>query len=364
MIFEEAHKYRVALSMAEKIGSVRAKQLIAYCGSAEAVFKSSKRALLKIPGISDVLVKSLKASTLEKAEVELEFMKVNNINLLFYLEDEYPSRLKPYEDAPICLYYRGNADLNSRKHVSIVGTRTPTDRGKWTCEQMIEDLSNYDINVISGLAYGIDAAAHKASLKFGLPTIGVVAHGLDRIYPSVHKTIAAEMLDTGGLLTEFPSGTNPDRDRFPARNRIIAGISDAVIVVESKKSGGSMITANFANDYNKDVFAIPGRIKDEYSQGCNRLIKEHKAFLLDSAEELIKMMRWEKKNEKEIQRSLFFDLNRDEQKIVDLIKVGVDDIDGLANNLEGKPSELAVKLLELEFKGVIKPIPGKRYMCL
>ena len=362
MDFHETTKYRIALSMSEKIGSVRAKQLIAYCGSAEAVFNESKKALLKIPGISNGLVSKLHQTDFERVEAEIAFIKKNDIQVLFYLDDDYPLRLKQYEDAPVCLFYKGNAALNGRKHISVVGTRTPTDRGKWICEKLVEDFSKYNINIFSGLAYGIDAAAHKASIKFGLPTIGVVAHGLDNLYPSVHKSLAKEMLENGGLLTEFPSNTNPDRERFPARNRIIAGISDAVIVVESKKSGGSIITANFANDYNKDVFAIPGRIQDEYSKGCNRLIKEHKAFLLESAEELIKMMRWEKKNEKEVQRSLFFDLTRDEQKIVELIKIGIDDIDGIANEVSMKLSDLAGMMLELEFKGVIKSIPGKRYI--
>ncbi len=351
--------------MVDQIGSVRAKQLIAYCGSAEAVFQESKKNLLKIPGISNTLVEIIKnSSAIGRAEKEIEFIEKNKISVLYYLDDDYPSRLKPYEDSPICLFYKGNTPLNGRLHVSIVGTRTPTDRGKYICEKLIEDLSKYEITIFSGLAYGVDAMAHKASLAQQLPTIGIIAHGLDTIYPKVHKKLADEMLSNGGILTEFPINTNPDRDRFPARNRIIAGISDAVIVIESKKSGGSMITANFANDYNKDVFAIPGRINDEYSQGCNALIKDHKAFLLESGEELIKMMRWEKRSEKEIQRSLFYDLTRDEQKIIEMIKIGVDDIDSIINSLSVNPSELAAILLELEFKGVLKSLPGKKYMYL
>ncbi len=360
----DASLYRIALSMIDKIGSVRAKQLIAYCGSAEAVFKEKKSNLLKVPGISDGLIKGIDQSKLKIAEKELLFNEKNKVKLLYYLEDDYPSRLKHYEDAPICLFYKGNADLNLNKHISIVGTRTPTERGKAICESLIAELKEYNINIFSGLAYGVDATAHQACLKNGIPTIGVVAHGLDKMYPSVHRKLASEMIESGGLLTEFPTNTNPDRERFPARNRIIAGISDAVIVIESKRSGGSMITANFANDYNKDVFAIPGRIQDEYSQGCNKLIKEHKAFLLESADELIKMMRWEKRSKEEVQRSLFYDLTREERGVVELLQAGVDNVDALSNSLSMSQAELATLLLELEFKGVVKSIPGKRYMYL
>lgn len=365
MALETHHKYRIALSLVEKVGSIRTRQLVAYCGSAEAVFESSKKALLKIPGISNGLADHIKnPEVIDKAERELDFLSKNDIRLLYFLEDDYPARLKQYEDSPACLYYKGNADLNAEFHVAIVGTRTPSERGKWMCEKIIEDFKELNISVFSGLAYGVDAEAHKACLKNGLPTIGIVAHGLDSVYPSIHKKLAMEMMEQGGLLTEFPSGVTPERERFPARNRIIAGIVDAVIIVESKASGGSMITANFANEYNKDVFAIPGRVNDEYSKGCNKLIKEHKAFLMEDAADLIQIMRWEKKTRDQVQRSLFYDLTKEQQRIVDLIRIGVDDIDRLIQNTGMSPSLLSATLLDLEFSGVLKSLPGKKYICL
>ncbi|MCL4110239.1 UNVERIFIED_CONTAM: hypothetical protein GTU68_030623 [Idotea baltica] len=351
--------------MVKNIGSVRAKLLINQFGSAEAVFLASKSALSKVNGISKVIIESLKSSTtLENAKRELEFVRKNNIKLLYYLDAEYPNRLRPYDDAPICLYYKGNVSLNKKKHVSIVGTRTPTEKGKWICEKLIEDLKSQDVTIISGLAYGVDVTAHKTALRVGLPTLGVVAHGLDTIYPSVHKSIAKEMAVQGGILTEFGRGVKPERDRFPARNRIIAMLSDALVVVESKESGGSMITANFGNDYSKDVFAIPGRIDDLHSVGCNKLIKEHKAFLLDSAEELVRMMRWEPKTTKEVQRSLFLDLTKEEQKVIETIKIGMGGIDELCHTIGLSRSEVASILLDMELKGLIRSLPGSRYMVL
>lgn len=365
MTFESHHLYRVALSLVENIGSVRAKQLVSYCGSAEAVFQSKTRELEKIPGISSGLISNIQNKhVLQYAEKEIEFCLKNGISIFYYLEEDYPNRLRPYEDSPTCLYYKGSADLNKVFHVAIVGTRTPTERGRWIVEKMIEDFVSLDVQIISGLAYGIDAEAHKASLKNGLSTIGVVAHGLDTIYPKVHLSLAKDMSKNGGLLTEFPSGTIPDRERFPARNRIIAGLADAVIVVESKASGGSMITANFANEYNKDVFAIPGRPQDEFSKGCNKLIQENKAHLIEEAQDVINIMRWEKKTDALIQRSLFLDLTSEQQKIISLIKIGVDDIDSIIQSTGMPSSQLSAILLELEFNGMLKSLPGKKYMCL
>lgn len=357
--------YRIALSIVPQVGSVRAKQLIRHFGSAEVIFEAQKKELLQVKGITKKIADSIHGKEiLDQALKEFEFIQESNIKLLYFMDDEYPARLKFFEDAPVCLFYRGSVPLNGRKHVGIIGTRTPTERGKWIAEKLVEDLKSQDITIVSGLAYGIDITAHKASLVSDLPTIGVVAHGLDTIYPSVHKQVAREMTANGGVLTEFVRSTKPDRERFPARNRIIAMLSDALIVVESKESGGSMITANFANDYNKDVFAIPGRINDNFSRGCNKLIKEHKAYLLESGTELIRMMRWESKTHKEVQRSMFYDLTRDEQKIVDCIKAGIDKIDDLSASTKLTQSELASFLLELEFKGVLRSLPGKKYMVL
>ncbi|WP_235297286.1 DNA-processing protein DprA [Portibacter marinus] len=365
MNLEEKDIYKVALSMTQHVGSRRAKQLIHHFGSAEAVFQASKKEIRNVPGISQGIAQALAdPSLINSAKSELEFIRKNKIELLYFMDDAYPARLKPYDDAPVCLFYKGSVSLNSRKHVSIIGTRKPTDRGKWICEKLVKDLREYDITVVSGLAYGVDIVAHKASLEAGLPTIGVVAHGLDTIYPSAHRSTAKNMVTNGGILTEFVRNTKPGRDRFPARNRIIAGISDALIVIESKESGGSMITANFANDYNKDVFAVPGRIDDPASQGCNLLIKQHKAFLLDSAEELVKMMRWEKQETSSVQRSLFANLKREELKVVEGIRMGVDDVNGICNYMSMAPSEVSAILLNLEMEGFIRSVPGNRYMVL
>ncbi|GLR17037.1 DNA-processing protein DprA [Portibacter lacus] len=361
----ETDVYRVALSMVKNVGSVRAKQLINQLGSAEAVFDAADSELKQVTGISKGIIETIRSvDTIESAKKELDFIRKNNIQLLYFLDDDYPDRLKHYDDAPICLYYKGSVSLNAEKHVSIVGTRSPTEKGKWICEKLVEDLGSTDATIISGLAYGIDIAAHKSALKSKLPTIGVVAHGLDTIYPSAHKSVAREMVAQGGILTEFVRSIKPDRDRFPARNRIIAMLSDALIVVESKESGGSMITANFGNDYSKDVFAIPGRIDDPFSKGCNKLIKDHKAYLLESADELIRMMRWEPKTKKEVQRSLFLDLTREEQKVLETIKIGIDGIDGLCHSIALSKSEMAALLLDMELKGLIKSLPGSRFMAL
>lgn len=361
----DAEVFRIALSMIPNVGSVKAKALIDNLGSAQAVFEASSKEVLATTGISNKILSAIRDRTIiERARKEVEFAKRNEIQVLYYLEENYPDRLKVYDDAPICLYYKGSVSLNAKRHVSIIGTRKPTERGRWACEKFVAAFREFEITTVSGLAYGIDVTAHRASLESKVPTLGVVAHGLDTIYPAAHKSIASKMIGNGGLLTEFPSGTQAERDRFPARNRIIAMLADALIVVESKESGGSMITANFANEYSKDVFAIPGRIDDEASKGCNKLIKEHKAFLLDTPEELIRMMRWEPKSEKEIQRSLFYDLNKEEQRIVELIKMGIDSIDELASS-NGLPlSELANYLLELEIRGIVRSLPGKKYMVL
>jgi DNA processing protein len=365
MTGSDADFFRIALSMVPGVGSVKAKLLIDKFGSAQAIFEASTKELLSTNGVSKNILSSIRdLSVIDRAKKELDFIKKNEIQLLYYLEEAYPDRLKVYDDAPICLYYKGNVSLNAKRHVSIIGTRKPTERGKWVCEKMVTAFKDYDITTISGLAYGIDIAAHRASLEAIVPTIGVVAHGLDSIYPSAHRTVARKMISLGGLLTEFPSGTKAERDRFPARNRIIAMMADALIVVESKESGGSMITANFANEYSKDVFAIPGRIDDEASKGCNKLIKEHKAFLLDTAEELIRMMRWEPKTEKEIQRSLFYDLSKEEQQIVESIKMGIDAIDDLCSSLGMPQTELSAYLLDLEIKGILRSLPGKKFMVL
>ena len=356
--------YYLALSKIPRVGSVTAKNLISYCGGVEEVFKAKKKKLLSIPGIGDETAKEIiRHRQLHEAEKEIKFLEKTSIRVFSYLSADYPSRLKHFADSPLVLYYNGNADLNAKRIVSIVGTRKPTDYGKASCERLIDELKPYDIMVISGLAYGIDITAHRKCLDLSIPTIGVLGNGLDKVYPFVHKRVAEQMLQNGGLLSEFPIGTPPDREHFPMRNRIVAGMCDALVVVETKEKGGSMITANLANDYNKDVFAFPGRIHDPASKGCNMLIKSHRASLLEGAQDLIYIMRWNQAEKASaVQRSLFLALSNEEQQIADLLQSQKDmAIDQLTVALSKTPSEMAAILLNLEFQGVIRSLPGKRY---
>jgi DNA processing protein len=291
---EESRLHAIALTMVPGIGPKLAKTLISYCGSPKAVFNEKNSKLTKIPGIGATLVQALKKSEhLKTAEKELQFVNDKNIQILPYYDASYPRRLKQVEDSPSLLYYKGSECLNPDRVVAIVGTRTPSDNGIINCERLVEELKPFNVQVISGLAYGIDSTAHKCCVQCSIPTIGIPGHGLDRIYPAKNKMLLQKMLDNGGILSQFPSGTKPDREHFPMRNKVIAAMADVVVVVESKRSGGSMITATFANDYFKDVFAFPGRIQDENAEGCNKLIKEHRAHLLESAKDISYIMRWE-----------------------------------------------------------------------
>ncbi|MFK7808263.1 MAG: DNA-processing protein DprA [Saprospiraceae bacterium] len=358
-------RYYLGLTRIPKVGAVTAKNLVSYCGGAEAVFKATKRQLLSIPGIGDSIANQISnQKVLKEAEEEMKIAEKNGVQLFTYQSDQYPQRLKNYPDSPVVLQYKGSADLNANRIVAIVGTRKPTDYGRTICEKLVEDLKKYNVVIVSGLAYGIDVTAHKKCVDLDIPTIGVLGSGLDVVYPSLHRKIANQMIENGGLLSEFTHGTAPDREHFPMRNRVVAGMCDALIVVETKRRGGSMITANLANDYNKDVFAFPGRNNDEFSEGCNLLIKSHKAALLDGAKDLAYVMRWESDAKtKEVQRSLFIELDKDEQELFTLIKANPKiAIDQMTMNLCKTSSEMAALLLKLEFKGLIKSLPGKRYM--
>lgn len=364
-------QYQIGLTLIEGVGDVLAKNLIAYCGSAEQVFKTNKTLLDKVPGIGQVISKSIvqSKSVLERAEQEIKFIEKNNIQTLFFTDDNYPVRLKNCYDSPVMLYYQGNADLNTEKIVSVVGTRTPSMYGKLMTEKLIEELQSLGCLVVSGMAYGIDITAHKAALDFNLNTVGVLAHGLDRLYPAVHSNYAEKMLEQGGLLTEFISETNPDRENFPKRNRIVAGMCDALIVVESKREGGSLITATIANAYNKDVFAFPGKVGEALSEGCNGLIKTNKANLIESAADLKYIMNWDnepkKGKSKTIQIPLLLNLNEEEQIIVNAFdaksQLHVDEICYATNFPISKTSAY---LLQLEFSNVIKSLPGKMYQLV
>lgn len=348
--------------MIKEIGPVMARYLVSYCGSAEAVLKASKKSLLAIPSIGEKRANViLKANVFDQVEKQIAFCEDNDIRIHTYLDKDYPQRLLNFEKAPLVLYVKGNADLNFQRTIGMVGTRKMTDRGRHFCNKFVEEAQHLNPQIISGLAHGVDTASHKACVQNGISTIGVVGHGHDMIYPAINTKLAKEMENLGAVVSEFPIGTIPGKDKFPARNRIIAMMSDAIIVVESGERGGSMITAEFGNEYNKDVFAVPGRISDTYSRGCNALIKQNKAHLIESVNDLIYIMRWEEKNKKPIQKALFVELNEDEKKIVEHLKKGGATIDDLSYHLSIRPSTLASLLLSMEFKGVIQVHPGKKY---
>ena len=358
--------HNIALTLIQDVGPVLAKLLISYCGSAESVFSASKKELSRVPQVGLKTIEKIKNNkdAFLKAENQIKYLEKVGGRAVIFHSDEYPQRLKHFDSSPLVLYSRGNMNLNHPRTVAIIGTRKPTELGRINCEKLIEGLQPYGVQIISGLAFGIDTCAHTQSVKLGIETIGVMGHGLDRMYPAANKKLASQMIENGGVLTEFPTETNPDRENFPMRNRIIASMSDVIVVVESKKRGGSIITAEFANNYNKDVFAIPGRLNDEVSEGCNRLIKQHKAYLLESANDIGYIMRWDETDkDKVVQKSLFIDFNPDEQKVIDILKKESQiTIDDLNFQLKMTPSELASMLLNLEFKGAIRSLPGKKYI--
>ncbi|MES2807806.1 MAG: DNA-processing protein DprA, partial [Bacteroidota bacterium] len=287
--------HQIALTYLNKIGAGVAKVMVSYLGSAEAVFEASPAKLLTVPGIGDKRSKDLNLQeALEKAAIELKFVEKNNIDVLFYIDPRYPKRLKNCVDSPLLLYSKGNANYNNQKVISIVGTRNATDYGRQLCEELIAEIKQYDVLVASGLAHGIDVIAHKECLKHNVATVGVFGHGLDMIYPAANRTTAHKMLENGGWLTEYPSGTIANRENFPQRNRIVAGMADATIVVEASIKGGALITAEIANSYNRDVYAFPGRLGDTYSEGCNFLIRNNKAGLLTCVADLAYHLGWEK----------------------------------------------------------------------
>ena len=359
-------KYKIAISLIPGIGSVTARNLIAYVGSVEGVFREKEKNLQKIPGVGEVNAqKVVRQNVLERAEREVDFILKNRIQTYFYLDENYPVRLKNCSDAPIVLYFRGNANLNERRIISVVGTRNATNYGKELCDELIRSFSqrNYPLLVVSGLAYGIDVHAHKACLKYDVPTVGVFAHGLDNMYPALHAPIAAKMLEKGGLITDFISETKIDRNNFLRRNRIIAGLTDATIVVESAEKGGALVTADIANSYNRDVFAFPGRSNDPFSRGCNKLIKLNEAVLIENQLDIEKAMNWDVKTSlaRVFQTSLFVELTADEQKLVDLLKGGDRFVDEITIESQLPMSRVSALLLGLEFKGLVTSLPGKMY---
>ena len=356
--------YQVALTLVPNIGDVHAKSLVNIYGDAASIFKARKSQLEKLEGIGSVRAQNIKSfSDFQHCEAELAFIEKYKITPLFLTSPAYPQRLLHCYDSPPLLYYRGNQNLNQAKIVSIVGTRNNTDYGRSLCEELIGGLKHQDILIISGLAYGIDTLAHKMALKNNLNTIGVLAHGLDMIYPSQNKPLAKQMTEQGGLLTDFKSSTSPDKQNFPKRNRIVAGICDALVVIESGRKGGSLITAELANSYNRDVFAFPGKTSDVKSEGCNYLVKNNKASLITCAEDLLKNMNWDEKAViPKKQRELFIELTPEEKIIVDILNLKESiHIDELYLKSGLSSSSAANALLMLEMQGILKALPGKMY---
>lgn len=360
--------YQIALTMINGIGDILARHLLESLGNAEAIFAEKAQALQKVPGIGQQLAIEIKRpEVLLRAEKELEFIEKNQLDHYFLTDKDYPLRLKECADAPILLYSKGNMNLDATYIVSIVGTRNATEYGRQLTEEFMKELSQQlpDTLIVSGLAYGIDIHAHRSALKNNLPTVAVLAHGLDRIYPSAHRNTAIEMLSQGGLLTDFPSETNPDKMNFVKRNRIVAGLSDATLVIQSAEKGGSLITADMAFSYGRDVFTFPGRVDDIYSKGCNKLIRENKAALITSATDLISAMQWDiskPKQEEAIQTRILFPEDSLQQQIITLLQTEKEmHINQLVLALDIPVFKLSSLLFELELERIIQVMPGNIY---
>lgn len=358
----------LALLQVEGVGDIMAKKLLNAFGSAAAVFEAKPNQLRTVDGIGDVLVRKLKdKSIFEKATAEIQFIEHEGVRVLYFTDEAYPERLKHCIDGPVLLFGNGNFDFRNRKLISIVGTRQITAYGTEFCKKLLEDLSFYNPIIVSGLAYGVDIVAHQTAMELQLQTVGVLAHGLNQIYPKSHKKFVAKMEQNGGFLTEFWSSSSPEKENFVKRNRIVAGMSEATIVIESAEKGGSLITANLANDYNRDVFAVPGRTTDKYSQGCNELIKTQRAQLITSAADLIYSLNWQLEEEKPktIQKQLFVSLDAEEQKIYDfLLQNGKQLLDIIALECEYPIFRVSSTLINMELKGVVRPLPGKLFEAI
>lgn len=359
-------RFILALHRAAGIGDINAKKLISHCGSAEAVFKEKKTVLRKIHGIGKTILKELNhAALLEAAEKELLFIEKNDIQVYTVFDPEYPEKLKHCADGPLLVFQKGKINFSARKILSIVGTRMMTNYGRSFLETFIADIKKHHPVIVSGLAFGVDIFAHQTAMQQGLQTVGILAHGLDGVYPKVHRHIAEQMQENGGIISDFWSGSRPDRENFVKRNRIVAGISEATLVIESAKKGGSLITADIANSYNRDVFAVPGRTTDLFSTGCNNLIKQNKAVLLTGVKDLEYMLNWTAEKEvknKAIQKQLFVELD-DQEKIICncLHKNGKQLLDNLALHCRFPIHKTASLLLRLELKGLVRPLPGKMF---
>ena len=355
----------LALQHVTNIGDITAKKLISHCGSAEEVFKEKKRNLLKIEGIGSVIINDLFDMSHHKAaEKELHFIKSNNIVCSYFNEEDYPEKLKHCVDGPVLLFQSGAINLKNQHIISIVGTRKITTQGVAFCEMLLEQLALYNPIIVSGFAYGTDITAHKAALKYNLQTIGCLAHGLNQIYPKVHKKYVAAIEKNGGFYTDFWSSDTFDKNNFLKRNRVIAGLSEATIVIESAERGGSLVTADIANSYNRDVFAVPGRTTDSQSIGCNNLIKYQKAQILTNPLDIPYVLNWQLETDvtPSIQKQLFVELNEQEKIIYNYLKENnKQQLDTIALSCNMPIFKIAGILLNMQLKGVIRPLPGKLF---
>lgn len=355
--------YRLAFNRMEHYGVATKKKMLRFAGSATAVFNNPESWKMKLSNRSKKVAEpTLKLDLKREVEKELNIMEKHGIKLCHYLDSDYPYRMKLCSDSPVCFYYKGASIFNQPQFLAIVGTRSASEYGRNCVKKILTELRDTQIVTVSGLAYGIDTEAHQRSLENGLRTIAVLGSGLGNVYPATNQRLAQQIVENGGvLLSEFPYDTIPDRLNFPRRNRIIAGMSDAVLVAETADKGGSMITAYIANSYNRDIFAIPGSIFSERYQGCHELIRKNMAAIVTSGGQLMEMMNWERQAAS-VQTSLFVDITEEEQHVVDLLRAGKVHLDALTEALEGfSPSKIAGLLLGLELKGVIVCKPGKVY---
>lgn len=363
---DEEKRYQVALSQVPGIGNINAKNLQSYCGSAQEVFKSKRGLLNKIPGIGTKTIANIgNAGLLRQADQIIEDCLKNNQRILHYMDDDYPRRLKQIADSPNIIYYKGSQSLNDLKTVGIVGTRKATDYGKEITQKLVAEIASQDATIISGLAYGIDIEAHKSALAHDLPTIAVMANGLNKVYPALHKKYIEPIQKNGGLLSENPPETKAEAHFFPARNRIIAGLSDAVIVVEAAAKGGALITANIAFSYDIPVFAIPGSLGSTYSEGCNYLIRNQQAYIYTSVDDLVYHLNWDENLPTKKEPIDLKDLSSEEMAIYELLNQGSDQhIDDIAWKAQLPINQIASHLLNMEFRGLVKSLPGKKFKLL
>lgn len=355
--------YKVALSMIPGIGPLKARKLMSYIGSLEDIFLGNYDKIKKFPGLIKILRKNINDKLLSLAQKEVEFANKHNIKILFYLDEEYPERLKNFEDSPVVIFVKGNAKLNNKQQIAIVGTRSMTHYGESNCKKLIENLKSNGYNplIVSGLAYGVDSCAHSTALSEGLETIAILGHGLNMIYPAANRSLAEKIIKQGALITEFTTQSKREPSNFVRRNRIIAALSDAVIVVESAKKGGSLLTAEYAVGYSKDVYTFPGRVDDKKSEGCNYLIKTNRAAMIENSDDLINNLNWKKKNVAK-QAEIFPVLNDEEKLIVETIKnQELINIDVISYETKLPINKVMAYLFNLEFNNIVKALPGRMY---